>query len=566
MKKTILLLITIALLLWSCGSETSVPADGYDTVILNGRVMDPETNFDAIRNVGIKNGIIAAITEKEISGEETIDAEGHVVSPGFIDTQTHSHGSFWGVKVSLRDGVTTPMDFEIGVINVDKWYAEREGKWPVNFGTVAAHEYYRMRVLDNMPLTDPLDVWKLGEMRGVSYDENGIPDWADTQADLEQLNAILAGLDEELKVGALGIGSTMGYMQNGVTTFELYQVQKVAANYGRVFASHVRFLGNTKPPNEGTLGALEQLANGIALNQPLLLSHNNNFGWWEVEERLSALREMGYNVWSEYYPYTAGSTTIGSEMLKPGNIQAIGSDYEYMLNPSTGEFMNQEEYERIKAEDPGFMIVLFLPAREDWLKMWLEVPHMTVASDAMPPVDAEGNYLKGDDPYEKFSGHPRTVATHARVLRLSRENNVSLMHTLSQLTYWSAKHVGDAGVESMKVRGRMQEGMVADITIFDPETVTDNADFTNGKNGLPSTGIPFVLVNGQIVVKDSKFQEGVYPGIPIRYPREETGRFVKLEKESYLDRILGKDVVDLPDETLDCCFGSAENKHHKHVQ
>lgn len=228
--------------------------------------------------------------------------------------------------------------------------------------------------------------------------------------------------------------------------------------------------------------------------------------------------------------------------------------------------MNQEEYERIKAEDPGFMIVLFLPAREDWLKMWLEVPHMTVASDAMPPVDAEGNYLKGDDPYEKFSGHPRTVATHARVLRLSRENNVSLMHTLSQLTYWSAKHVGDAGVESMKVRGRMQEGMVADITIFDPETVTDNADFANGKNGLPSTGIPFVLVNGQIVVKDSKFQEGVYPGIPIRYPREETGRFVKLEKESYLDRILGKDVVDLPDETLDCCFGSAENRHHKHVQ
>ncbi len=561
MRNLIFTLLAISLLLFSCSGEKSVKADDYDVVILNGRVMDPETNFDAIRNVGIKDGTIVSITEKAISGKETIDATGHVVAPGFIDTQTHSHGSFWGVKVGLRDGVTTPMDFEIGAINVDKWYAEREGKWPVNFGTVAAHEYHRMRVLDNMPLPDPLDVWKLGEMRGQSYNENGIPDWADTPSDLEQLNTILAGLDEELKDGALGIGSTMGYMQNGVTTFELFQVQKVAANYGRVFAAHVRFLGNTSPPNESALGALEQLANGLALNQPLLLSHNNNFGWWEVEERLQMLRDQGYNVWSEYYPYTAGSTTIGSEMLKPGNIQAIGSDYQYMLNPQTGEYMTQEEYERLAAEDPGFMIVLFLPAREEWLKMWIEVPHMTVASDAMPPVDAEGNYLEGDAPYEAFSGHPRTVGTHAKVLRLGRENNVPLMFTLSQLSYWSAKHVGDAGVESMKVRGRMQEGMVADITIFNPETASDNAEYTVGKNGLPSTGIPYVLVNGQIIVKDSKFQEGLYPGVPIRYPREEKGRFETLERESYLDKVLGKDVVDLPDETMDCCLGTTDPNH-----
>ena len=116
----------------------------YDVVILNGRVMDPETYFDAVRNVGIKDGKIVKITRENITGKETIDATGYVVAPGFIDTQTHSQGSLWGVKVGLRDGVTTPMDFEIGAVNVAEWYAEREGKWPVNFGTVVAHEFHRM--------------------------------------------------------------------------------------------------------------------------------------------------------------------------------------------------------------------------------------------------------------------------------------------------------------------------------------------------------------------------------------------------------------------------------------
>ena len=69
----------------------------------------------------------------------------------------------------------------------------------------------------------------------------------------------------------------------------------------------------SNPPTEATLGAFEQIANGVALNQPLILSHNNNFGWWEVEEHLQLLREQGYNVWSEYYPYTCGSSTIGSD-------------------------------------------------------------------------------------------------------------------------------------------------------------------------------------------------------------------------------------------------------------
>ncbi len=521
----------------------------FDVVILNGRVMDPETKLDAPRHVGIRNGRIAAITEQSIEGAETIDATGHVVTAGFIDTHHHGAGNLWGVKVGLRDGVTSPMDLELGTINVDAWYAEREGRWPVNFGAAASHEFHRMRVLDGMPLESPADGNDFAKLRNASYEGDDTPDWAVTRASLDQLNAMLANLDEELRAGAIGVASTTGYMAKGVTTLELFNVQKVAANYGRLYASHVRLLGNANPPTEATLGAFEQIANGVALNQPLVLSHNNNFGWWEVEEHLQLLRGQGYNVWSEYYPYTCGSSTIGSEFIKPDSIGEMGLDYSNLIDPRSGEKMNREIYDRIVAEDPAYIIILCLPQREPWLPMWLEVPHMTVAGDQMPPVDAEGRALGWDDPYEAYNGHPRTAGTHAKTLRLAREHGVSLMQVLAQNSYWAAKHLGDAGIEAMKVRGRMREGMVADIVVFDPDTVTDNAGYKAGSNGLPSTGIPYVLVHGSVMVRDSKVVDGVLPGQPIRFDPEPKGRFTPLERESYLER-LGVTNPSLHDEAL----------------
>ena len=536
------------------GCNNGDAQETYDVVILGGRVMDPETNFDGVRNVGINDGIIATITEDDISGRETIDAIDHVVAAGFIDTHHHGAGNPWGVKASLRDGVTTPLDLELGTINVDDWYAAREGKWAANYGAAASHEFHRMRVLDKMPIADPADGSDFARLRNASYEGDDTPDWAVTKASIDELNTMLANIDEELRAGAVGIASTTGYMANGVTTLELFNVQKVAANYGRVYASHVRLLGNSNPPTEATLGAFEQIANGVALGQPLILSHNNNFGWWEVEEHLRALRARGHNVWSEYYPYTCGSSTIGSEFIKPDNIGKLGLDYTNLIDPRTGENMNRETYDRVVAEDPAYIIVLCIPAREEWLPMWLEVPHMTVAGDQMPPVSETGELLTWDDPFEAYNGHPRTVGTHAKTLRLGREHGVPLMHTLAQNSYWSAKHLGDAGIEAMQVRGRMQEGMVADITVFNPETVTDNGTYTVGQNGNPSTGIPYVLVNGTVMVRDSEVLSGVYPGQPIRYAVEAEGRFEPLAKEAYLKDLLA------PEIPIDEGIGSASKR------
>jgi N-acyl-D-aspartate/D-glutamate deacylase len=108
------------------------------------------------------------------------------------------------------------------------------------------------------------------------------------------------------------------------------------------------------------------------------------------------------------------------------------------------------------------------------------------------------------------------------------------MFTLSQLSYWSALHLGEAGLESMKVRGRMQAGMVADITIFNPATVADGSDYKAGENGLPSMGIPYVIVSGQLVKRDNQATD-IFPGVPIRFPAEEKARFVPASQDQWLN-------------------------------
>lgn len=493
-----------------------------DMVILGGRVMDPETGYDTIANVGIKGGRISIITEGAITGLRTIDATGLAVAPGFIDSHFH-----WprpvGYKLALRDGVTTAMDLEAGVmgLRVGEWYDMHKGRAQVNYGTGSGHEFARGYVLDDYK--DGLDA-----PASVVEGRSGA-NWANGVLNIDSGNQVLSIIDEGLRQGALAIASTVGYFP-GATAREMFEVQKVGAHYGRPTAVHTRYTPGTVTTEAN--GAQEILTNALALGAPAIINHYNNPGWELVQELLVRLRGQGHNVWGEYYPYAAGSTTINADFIKQENwVETLGNRYEEtMQDPATGKFYTYEQYQEDLAKDPTKTVVLYKMPPDD-IPSWIAMPGVVLASDAMA-LPGGWDQLPWDTPYDALPNmHPRTGGSHGKSLRIAREEGISLMHVLATFSYNHAKYLGATGLKAMQERGRMQEGMIADITIFDPQTVTDNSTYEAGWK--PTTGISYVIVNGALVVEDERVLPEVFAGQPIRFPVESKGRFTPLEVDAW---------------------------------
>ena len=159
MKKNLIYLF-ILLVSLSCDQKKENSNESYDLVILNGRVMDPETQFDDIANVGIKDGRIVAITKEPLTGTETVDATGKIVAPGFIDTHFHFQTPI-GYSLGLRDGLTSSMDFEMGCAGsyIDGWYKARAGVTQANYGIAVSHEFARAMFIDGSDGADYLIRW-----------------------------------------------------------------------------------------------------------------------------------------------------------------------------------------------------------------------------------------------------------------------------------------------------------------------------------------------------------------------------------------------------------------------
>ena len=476
----------------------------FDIVLLNGRVMDPETNFDAVRNVGIKDGIIGLITEETIEGKETIDATGLVVAPGFIDGHQHCLEPY-AYRMMVRDGRTTIMDLEVGAPGnqVADFYKKVAGNTPINLGISVSHEFARAEVLDGYK------DWKYFHTPDAinSRIKQG---WSMTRPTLEQGNEILKIVDEGLRQGGIGIGSTVGYMRDGVSSREIFELQKLGGLYGRQIGMHFR---NT-PGNdvEEVMGIQEMLANSAALGAPGIAFHFNNPGYNMVHELMLLMRQRGYNVWGEVYPYRAGSTALNAVFLEPEVwVEKLGNKYEEtLMDVETGEFYTEESRREMLKKEPTRLVVLYKMPEEaivDWLKM----PGVAIGSDGMPLFPDDG--LSWDTPYEDLpNAHPRFSGSFAKILRMARENNIPLMQAVSMTSYNYAKPLGDMGLKAMQQRGRMQEGMIADITLFNPVTVTDNATYDKGT--VPSSGIPHVIVNGIIVMKDEEPLKRLMPVSP----------------------------------------------------
>jgi N-acyl-D-aspartate/D-glutamate deacylase len=269
----VIAIAVVAATLAGCAPER--PAQTFDLVIANGRVMDPESGLDAVRHVGIRNGAIEAITDTPIAGARVIDASGHIVAPGFIDLHQHGqHEEAYGLTV--RDGVTSAFELEVGTADVGAWYAARDGGQIIHYGVSVGHIPVRMRVLG-----DP----------GTGLLPTGIG--GSGSATEEQLQEMEALLRHGLAEGAVAVGFGSAYTP-GATMAEIERMFRVAPEAEASVHIHMR---------GGVAGLHETIEAAAAAGAALHVVHVNS----------SAARRS-----RRHAPRAARSSSTAARTSRPG--------------------------------------------------------------------------------------------------------------------------------------------------------------------------------------------------------------------------------------------------------
>ncbi len=513
------LLIVMLLAIFGAFAVVPAQAQDYDVVILNGRVMDPETGFDAVRNVGIRDGSIVAITAKKIEGNKTIDATGHVVAPGFIDL--HAHGQNIGdYRMQAMQGVTTMLELESGVLPIGEWYDKQaEKKLPIHYGAAAGWTFARIATFaGEQPVSTP----------AYFQDAQARTDWKMNLATPEQLERILAMVEQGLDEGALGIGINAGYAP-GYGRKEYFALAELAAARDVATFTHVRYASNMEP--KSSFEAVQELiANAAITGAHMHLCHINSTSLKDIDATLELVDgafERGINISVGAYPWGAASTVVGAAMFSAeGWRERMGSTANnFQLGTRR---MTEDQLVDYQKNKPGTFIVWhFLDeSNPDDLKLLDKSvlhPRILIESDEMfwmfmDDHDRIINYA-GDAwplPEGTFS-HPRSNGTFAKILRsyVRERKLMSMQEALRKMTLMPAQTL-EGFVPQMRKKGRLQEGMDADIVVFDPETISDVGTYE--KPNQPAVGVQAVLVNGGFVVRDGELILDAPHGQPVRRP------------------------------------------------
>jgi dihydroorotase len=445
-------------------------SETHDLVIANGRVIDPESGLDATRHIGVTDGTVRALSANPLKGRTTIDARGLVVSPGFIDL--HQHGQTPDdYRRKAADGVTTALELEVGTADIDGWYDARAGKAAIHYGVSVGHIPVRMAVLK-----DPGDFLPSGAANN-------------REATDQELDQILTMLARGLEQGAVGMGFGIAYTPQA-SRWEIAEAFMVAGRVRAPVFVHMR--------GGDAIGGFEEvLALSVISGAPLHIVHAQSTGGRQTPRLLQLVagaRTRNLDVTTEMYPYTASATRIESALYDDWE-RFPDTRFQNLLWPPTGERLTRETFAKYRAQ--GGTVISFGNS-EDVVSGAVAHPLTMIASDGSPQ-------------------HPRGAGTFARILgRYVREQKtLTLMDAVRKMTLMPAMRL-EARVPAMRSKGRLRVGADADLTIFDPQRVMDQATYEAPQRG--SAGIVHVVVAGRPILRDGQVLADAVPGQPVRAP------------------------------------------------
>ena len=458
-------------------------AQQYDLVLEGGRVMDPETGLDAVRNVGIREGKIVRISSEALNGRRVVHAGGLVIAPGFIDL--HQHGQdLASQRVKALDGVTTALELEIGAPDVAQFLKSKQGHSLIHYGTSASHVAARALVFGA-----PLPAGTILPKSGPGTDQAATP---------EQIEAMRERLRAELDAGGLAIGMGIQYTP-GATRLEVIDMFRLAADRRLPVYTHARSAGRVEPGS--AIEAVSEVIGAAAITgAPLHIVHINSTCLRDSLECLSMVegaRARGLDVTTEAYPYIAGMTAVNSALFNPGWREKLGIDYGELVLPDTGEHLTKLRFEELHNSSTTQWVLIFANTQEIVDKV---IPHplVMIASDGA-------------------EGHPRNAGTYSRVLAqyVREKGTITLMDAIRKMSLMPAEML-ERSTPAARQKGRLQEGADADIVVFDASTIADRSTFE--KPMEPSVGVRYLMVGGRVVVDEGKLVPDVFPGRAILGP------------------------------------------------
>lgn len=464
------------------GSGVPVEAQqSYDVVIAGGRVVDPETGFDGVANVGVLGDRIAAVSTEPLSGARTIDATGLVVAPGFIDPLTSMGAARMpSALYKVTDGVTTVLGLHGGPVNVGASYAMMAAEGALlNYGTNVGHGALRSAV----------------GLSASDETERAVP------ATPEQVDQIVELARQGIMDGALGIGFGLQYVPS-TREDEVFRLFEVAARYGVPAHLHIRFLGPQRPGNS-VKAIHEVIATAAATGASAQIVHVNSTSPRDIDlvlDLIEGAAAHGVDISADAYPWEAGSTALESSVFDPGFRDRMSIDYSDIELVSTGERLTEESFNRYRSDEGrDGVIVHFIPT--ETLRKALTSPVVMVASDGS--INAQGR------------GHPRGAGTFARFVRqyVREWGDLTLLEAMSKTSYLAALQLEQAS-SAFRRKGRLNVGADADIVVFDLNTIAERATYL--EPAQTSIGVHHVLVNGVAVIEDGEVVPGALPGRGLR--------------------------------------------------